>query len=177
MSFIYTERLALRPFERNHLTNTYTSWLNNADVCKLNGHGYFPYSMSKAEDYFAEVSTSVNIIVVAIHLKHTDEHIGNASIGDIDFINSSASLNILIGNSSCWGHGYAFEALNALLRHAFLFLNLNRVSCGTSIHNIGMQKVAKKLGMLQEGIKRAAMYKNGEYHDVIEYSILRCEYL
>lgn len=176
MSFIETERLIICPFERHHLTETYVSWLNDKSVCEFNGHRHFPYTMAKAESYLEYISKASALIVVALHQKSDKAHIGNASIGDIDFLNSSATLNILIGEKESWGRGYAFEALSALLRHAFLELNLNRVSCGTSDCNIAMQRVALKLGMKQEGVRRSAMYKNGSYIDMLEYSILKSEY-
>lgn len=176
-SFITTERLELCPLDIVHISDEYMGWLNDPEVCRFNGHHYFPYTKDAALKYIEYVVSSKNIIALALHLRGSLTHIGNVSIGDIDFLNRSASLNILLGSKQNWGKGYAVEALNALLMHAFLGLNLNRVYCGTLESNIGMQKVALRLGMQQEGIKRQAVYKNGSYHNMIEYSIIANEYL
>ncbi len=176
-SFISTERLELCPLNVAHITDDYIGWLNDPEVCRFNGHRYFPYTKDAAFKYIEYVTNNKNIIALALHLRDSMLHIGNVSIGDIDLLNRSASLNILLGSKQNWGRGYAVEALSALLRHAFLELNLNRVYCGTLEGNIGMQKVAQKLGMKQEGIRRLAVYKNGSFHNMLEYSIIANEYL
>jgi RimJ/RimL family protein N-acetyltransferase len=176
-SFIVTDRLELCPLDIKHVTDEYIGWLNDKDVCRFNGHHYFPYTKDAAVKYIEHVSGNKNIIALALHLKDKQVHIGNVSIGDIDFLNRSASLNIILGSKENWNKGYAVEALDALLKHAFFELNLNRISCGTLEGNIGMQKVALKLGMAQEGVKRFAIYKNGSYHNMIEYSIIFNEYM
>ncbi len=40
-----------------------------------------------------------------------------------------------------------------------------------------MKKIALKIGMLQEGVRRQAFYKWGKYQDIIEYGILKDEFL
>lgn len=71
--------------------------------------------------------------------------------------------------------GYAAEAAEVLIDHAFNRLNLHRLYCGTADNNIRMQKLAEKLGFIKEGIRRQALFKNGAYHDIIEYGKLREE--
>jgi RimJ/RimL family protein N-acetyltransferase len=39
-----------------------------------------------------------------------------------------------------------------------------------------MQKLAKKMKMLQEGVRRQAMYKMGKHVDIIEYGVLKDEF-
>jgi RimJ/RimL family protein N-acetyltransferase len=66
-----------------------------------------------------------------------------------------------------------FEAGTLLINHAFKSLNLHRIYCGTSSDNIAMQKLAIKLGMAQEGLRKEAIYKNGNYSDILEYGLLK----
>jgi RimJ/RimL family protein N-acetyltransferase len=35
-----------------------------------------------------------------------------------------------------------------------------------------MQKLAEKLGMQKEGVRKDALFKNGKYCDVLEYGII-----
>jgi RimJ/RimL family protein N-acetyltransferase len=35
-----------------------------------------------------------------------------------------------------------------------------------------MRKLALRLGMQEEGVRRQAMFKDGRYHDVVEYGVL-----
>ena len=60
--------------------------------------------------------------------------------------------------------------------HGFTELNLHRIYLGTSDSNIGMQKLALKLGFTQEGCRTEALYKDGNYHDIWEYGLLWGQY-
>jgi RimJ/RimL family protein N-acetyltransferase len=40
-----------------------------------------------------------------------------------------------------------------------------------------MQHLALKLGMSQEGLRREAVFKNGEFADIVEYGMLKKEFL
>ena len=65
-----------------------------------------------------------------------------------------------------------FEAGQLLISHAFKNLNLHRIYCGTSSQNIGMQKLALKLGMKKEGERKESIYNNGKFYSIFEYGIL-----
>ncbi len=39
-----------------------------------------------------------------------------------------------------------------------------------------MRRVAERLGMREEGVRRQAAFKDGAYVDVVEYGVLRAEY-
>jgi RimJ/RimL family protein N-acetyltransferase len=55
-------------------------------------------------------------------------------------------------------------------------LNLERIHCGTAAGNAGMQGLARKLGMREEGRRRSHLFLEGERVDVLEYGILREEF-
>ena len=52
----------------------------------------------------------------------------------------------------------------------------NRIVAKVMTDNIGSIKVLQKLGFVQEGVLRESLYKNGQYHDLICFSILKSEY-
>ena len=88
----------------------------------------------------------------------------------------SADLAIIIGETDCWGKGYAAEACRLLLTHGFKTLNLHRISCGTSEQNAPMQRLATSLSMTLEGRRRQALFKDGQFVDMVEYGLLRSEF-
>jgi RimJ/RimL family protein N-acetyltransferase len=69
--------------------------------------------------------------------------------------------------------GYSYEACKKIIEHCFDELNLHRIYCGTLENNEGMQKLAEKLGMVKEGQRKQAVYKNGKFVDVIEYGLVK----
>lgn len=173
--FIETKRLSLNVIDESYVNDNYTSWLNNDEVCMYNSHRRYPYNKSENNEYIKNISSSRDVIVFAIVEKNTERHIGNISLQQINYIDRSAEIAFIIGEVDCWGKGYAYEAGEAVICHAFEQLNLHRVFCGTSEENIGMQKVAEKLKFIKEGVRREAIYKSGRYHNIIEYGLLRTD--
>lgn len=170
--FLQTERLILRPLSMDDLQTGYVGWLNDAEICSGNGHHYFPYTSRMGETYIIDSQNNNKNIILAIVEKKTLRHIGNIALQNIHPIHRSADLSILIGEKDFWRGHYGYEASEAMIQHAFLSLNLHRISCGTLDSNIGMQKLAIKLGFSEEGHRKSAVFKEGVYRDVLEYGLL-----
>jgi RimJ/RimL family protein N-acetyltransferase len=113
-----------------------------------------------------------NTAVFAICLRDNDRHVGNISLQQISAKNRNAELALLIGDPSVYGKGIGYEAGKLLVEYAFGTLKLHRLYCGTHAENIGMQKLALKLGMSEEGRRRDALWKNGSFADIVEYGLL-----
>ncbi len=76
-----------------------------------------------------------------------------------------------------WGSGYAKEAAQALLRHAFAHLHLDIVTTNHFPSNVQSKRVIEKCGFVYEGtLRRAIQLYNGAVSDAACYSILREEY-
>lgn len=176
-SFLLGDRVYLRGLNENDLKGNYVEWFNDAEVCQHNSHHIFPYTRANAEEYFNNIQNSKDTLVLAVILKENDLHIGNVSLQRIDYLSNSAEFAILIGEKDQWGKGYSKEAAMILLLHGFNSLNLNRIYCATTKDNVAMQKLAEYLGMKMEGLRRQAVWKNGKYRDVLEYGVLKNEFL
>ncbi|MBC9929791.1 GNAT family N-acetyltransferase [Chitinophaga qingshengii] len=77
---------------------------------------------------------------------------------------------------SCWGKGFATEALKGIMSFGFRQLQLHRIESGCSIHNTGSWKVMEKAGMTREGVKRRVLPLEDGWHDAYVYGILENEY-
>ncbi len=170
--FLQGERIILRPLLESDIQGNYQFWLNDMEVIKYNSHGRFPMTESKLLNYVKTVQTNNTSLVLAIEDIETSTHLGNISLQAINWIDRNAEVAFLLGEKSFWGKGIMLEAGLLMINHAFRGLNLHRVHCGTSSANKGMQKLAKKLGMKEEGIRKEAFFKGGVYHDIIEYGIV-----
>lgn len=95
----------------------------------------------------------------------------------IDYINRTAESHILIGNKDYWGKGYAREALLQILKYGFEEHGLNRIEAHINADNFASLKMHTKCGYKKEGILRQALYKHGEFKDVVVMSILKEELL
>lgn len=171
--FLETKRLILEPLEEKHNSDMYVSWLNDSEVTRYNSHGIFPNTSYKTKNYIDSSNSSMDLIVLAIISKENNQHIGNIAIQNINFINSNAELSIMLGDKDSWGKGLGFEVCSVVIEHCFSKLNLHRVYLGTSSDNIGMQKLAKKLGMSQEGILKENIYRDFYYYDTYIYGLIK----
>jgi ribosomal-protein-alanine N-acetyltransferase len=174
--FIESERLIFRPLNEKDVYGDYSDWLNDPDVCEGNRHAIFPQSQTALSDYIKQAEIYNKQVFLAILLRSNNRHIGNVSLQSIDFFNRTADLAILLGAKDCWGQGYGMEAVVAMIEYGFQRLGLRRITCGTLANNIGMQKIALKSGFRHEGTRRSAVYKNGKFHDILEYGILTGEF-
>ncbi len=176
-SFIEGGNIYLRGISLDDAKGNYINWLNDSEVCKYNSHRVFPYNEQLAEEYIKNAMVFKDSLVLAIVEKKKNSHIGNISLQDINFISRSAEFAIILGEKEYWGKGMAKEASVLIMMHGFQELNLHRIYCGTASGNVAMQKLANYLGMTEEGRRREAQFKSGEYNDIIEYGVLRDEFL
>ncbi|MBI1952741.1 MAG: GNAT family N-acetyltransferase [Candidatus Omnitrophica bacterium] len=175
--FLQTKRVLLRSLTEADCDGAYLNWLNDPEVCRHNGHHLFPYRPEDAVRYVKKMLASPNDLVLAVTLTDGGRHIGNISLQNIDWVNRLAEFAILIGEKDCWGKGYSKEAARLLLDHGFRSLNLHRIHCGTSASNMPMRGLAAHLGMREEGRRRQALFKQNSYLDLLEYGLLREEFL
>lgn len=174
--FLQGKLAYMRALEEKDLEGNYFQWLNDHEVCEYNSHAVFPNTESSMREFLDVQHKMKDRIVLAIIENEKDKHIGNISLQQINWLSKSAEYAILIGEKDYWGKGYATEASLLICDYGFTKLNLHRIYCGTSEMNISMQKLAQKMKMKKEGVRREAMFKNGEYFDCIEFGVLKKEY-
>ena len=176
ISFLEGERIILRALSKQDLTDTYLQWLNDEEVCRSNSHAIFPNTEEKMLQFYENQQNNMSQVVLAVIHKADNVHLGNVSLQSINWISRNAEFAILMGNKNYWGKGYGEEAAQLIVNYGFKRLNLHRIHCGTLANNEGMKKLAGRLKMKQEGIRREAIYKDGAYVDVIEFGVLKSEY-
>jgi ribosomal-protein-alanine N-acetyltransferase len=174
MIYELSEYYYVRPLREDDIEGQYPLWFQDQEVNLHNSHGKF----FKTKSYFVDYQKSLNAenkIVWAICHKE-DGHIGNISLQQISLINRTAEFAIILGDKKHWGKGLGLLAGNKLLEHGFQKLNLERVYCGTSETNKGMQKLALGLGMIHEGTRRSHLYLEGRRVDMFEYGVMKSEF-
>lgn len=164
----------VRALRESDLEGSYPSWFEDQEVCRYNSHGKFPKTLDYFRIYLDRLNSEDQIVWAICHV--TDGHIGNITLQDISFINRHADFAVLIGDRRHWGKGVAYQAAQALFRHGFNNLNLERIWCAMAAPNLAMRNLAKRLGMVEEGCRRSHLYLNGEWVDMMEFGILRSEF-
>lgn len=174
--FLKGPRIHLRALTEKDLTKEYLQWLNDEEVCRYNSHAVFPNTEQKMRDYFNRLDSRREVVLAIIDTE-TNNHIGNVSLQNIDWLSKNAEFAILLGDKNYWGKAYGEEAAQLIVRYGFDRLNLHRIYCGIMEEAEGVKKFVLKLKMKEEGVRREAIYKHGKYCNIVEYGVLRNEYL
>jgi RimJ/RimL family protein N-acetyltransferase len=72
--------------------------------------------------------------------------------------------------------GYCTEAAKIMVDYLFLSKEIACIQATTDIGNVASQKVLEKAGFQKEGIERKRFFYNGEWRDIVLFSILREEW-
>ena len=71
------------------------------------------------------------------------------------------------------GRGFGTEMASAVIRFGFRELGLHRIIACCDARNVASERVMRAAGMTREACRRLSRYKDGEWHDELEYAILR----
>lgn len=106
-----------------------------------------------------------------------DTLIGYTYLRDIDYDNRRAFIGkVIIGNKDYRDGTCVFEAVSKLLEYGFCDLNLNRIEGACVEDHFFTPYMLQSFGFQKEGTFRQYIYKNGRYHNVMWYSLLRKDY-
>lgn len=173
-SIFMKNNIFIRPLEKDDLPLV-KHWLNSHEISRI--MGYLPV-LSNHEQllWFEGIKKYRTAYVFAICIGESGEHIGNIGLGNIDFMNRHAMLNIFIADHENRGKGYGRKAISDLLDFAFNRLNLNKVYLQTSPQFKDAVLLYERIGFVKEGAMRQHYACDGEYHDKLILSMLRKEY-
>jgi [ribosomal protein S5]-alanine N-acetyltransferase len=170
-----TDGYHVRGLRETDLAGPYPSWFEDQEVCKYNSHGKLFRNAQWFRDFYDGLNREDQVVWAICH--EDDGHIGNVSLQSISAINRNAEYGILIGNCKHWGKSVGLSASRAMLRHGFEKLNLERIYCATASDNLGMQRLALRMGMVEEGRRRKHLFLEGGWQDMVEYGLLRDDFV
>lgn len=157
------ELYALADANRDHI-KTWMPWIQNMqsiDFIKGFIAGTTERYNSKSE--YAYVITHNNVIV------------GRIGLYKIDNMNKIAEIGYWIAKD-LEGQGIVTKATNALLKHSFETLQLNRIEIRCGFNNIKSQQIPERLNFKCEGLLRQAEFLHGQFQDLKLYAMLSSEY-
>lgn len=169
--------LFLRDISFEDCGPAYVGWLNNPDVTRhLVGVRNHAHTTENVRNFIEAMIKSDTSIAFAITERQTGRHVGNIKLGPIDNINNSSQISLFIGETDCWGKGYATQAINLAVSYGFSQLALNRIEAGVVRGNQASLKAFLRNGFTEEGVMRKAFKFEGEYQDNIWLGILSDEW-
>lgn len=172
-----SERLYLREFSQDEFA-LYYSVFSNEKVMK---YAWIDKYQSEKDllpcfiKLLANNSTYINrqAFEFAVYLSSDDSFIGFACI-EIHNKNTAGGCGELgyFLLPEFWGQGYATEIAKMLIDISFKDIKLHRVSARCNSNNLKSEKVMQKIGMTKEGELRKIRFKNNQWDNEQQYSIL-----
>jgi diamine N-acetyltransferase len=166
----------LRPAERDDLP-MFVRWLTDARTTRTLALRS-PLSLALEEGWFERLvqRQGQDVWHFVICLVADGRPVGALDLHELDLVNGSAGLGIVIGDPADTNRGFGSDALRALIAFGFGELRLERIWLDVYDFNERARHVYERAGFVQEGVLRHALFREGALHDVHRMSILREEW-
>lgn len=155
----------------------FNKWRNDPEIVKYLGANIFLVSKEREKKSIEnKIFDDSKNVYFAICENESNKLIGYSSINNIDLRNLKAEWGgILIGDKEFHGKGLGKEASSLMLRFLFDQYPINKCYAFCLEEHPVTLKLFLSLGFQQDGILRKEVYKNGEFKNVLLFSILREE--
>ncbi|MDR6293069.1 aminoglycoside 6'-N-acetyltransferase [Inquilinus ginsengisoli] len=170
---IQTERLVLRRFAARDAA-AFRAYRDDPEVARW--QGWSGCSEAEAEAFVADMAVAAwdrpgQWFQVAIADRATDGLVGDIGVhvlaDDARLVELGATLA-----AAAQGHGYATEALDALIRHLFVDLGKHRLQASLDPRNRSSAALFERLGFRREAQFRRSVWIKGEWCDDDVYALL-----
>lgn len=166
----------LRAAERDDIPR-FVAWLNDHRTSRTLAL-WAPLSIPMEEAWFERMVADQGKggYLFTACLLADDRPIGNVGLFDLDLVNGSAGLGIMIGAPGDRGLGHGTDMLEALVGFGFASLRLERIWLDVYDFNPGARRVYERVGFQHEGVMRHALFRDGQFVDVHHMALLSGEW-
>ncbi|UTY40440.1 GNAT family N-acetyltransferase [Allocoprobacillus halotolerans] len=133
----------------------------------------YPYHIEDAYVYIDDVLASDETKLFAFAIEYKGHITGSIAVIRQDDINRrSRKIGYYLGHDY-WGQGIMSEAVKQIFQYVFKHSDIERIFAAPFDYNPASCRVLEKCGFEKEGILRKNGFKNGEFHDMIMYSLIK----
>jgi RimJ/RimL family protein N-acetyltransferase len=162
---IRSGNIVLKSISSEHVSDTYLSWLCDPQVTNGIITTSNQYDLLKLKNYVEKMIADETTYMFAIHDWLTNQHIGNIKLYDINEVNKTCGLGLLIGDKNFWGKGVGTDACNAVVDFAFDKLHMRKIWLTAFCSNKGAIALYSKVGFEIEGTLKEHVFADGVYID------------
>ena len=166
----------LRPAERSDIP-MFVKWFNDYGMSRTLSIRA-PMSLAGEEQWFerALADQGKGGYHFVACLLADDRPIGTVGLFGLDLANGTAGLGISIGAADDRGKGHGTDMLLALLAFGFDGLRLERIELDVYDFNPDAHRLYQRVGFVDEGVARHAVFREGRHVDLFKMSMLAEEY-
>ena len=153
-----------------------SGWWSQPEWAALQQPMIKPRPQTAIADMFAQWSVNDSGSGAGFSIDNVDgDLVGHATLWGATLPARIATYAIVIGPDFV-ERGYGTDATRVMLRYAFQELGAHKVELQTWSYNTRARRAYEKAGFITEGVRRAAAFHNGAFHDEIQMGILVDEY-
>lgn len=166
----------LRPLEERDLTHL-ERWWADPEWQVLQQETVRPRPDGPAQELFRRWSAndSGTGVGFSIEANSTGEFVGHVTLWGIALPSLAATLGIIIGPTQV-GRGFGTDAVRVAARYGFRSMGLHRIGLSVAAFNARGRRAYEKAGFQVEGIRREAVFLDGEWVDQVQMGLLRPEF-
>lgn len=168
-----TPRLTIRPFARADVP-AYVAYHNDPDVARYQGWAV-PYPDAEAENDAREMELApvLSESWATLTLHRAGRLLGHLALRRTGHRTAEVGFTL---ERVAWGHGYAHEALSALLVWLFTEADLHRVQASLDPRNARSAALLTRCGFRSEGTSVQAYWHRDVWTDDAHYALLQREW-
>lgn len=167
-TYLRGERLALRTVQPSDYAFVHEHW--NDPVTREGVPTPTPFTESEIASFVEDDFRSVQFLPC-----RDGDPVGLVFLFDVHVERDHAELGYWIVPEE-QGEGYATEAADLCVRHAFEDRGLHKVFARVFERNEASMRVLEKVGFQREGVLREHEYARGEHHDAHLFGLLASEH-
>jgi ribosomal-protein-alanine N-acetyltransferase len=156
-----TARLELQPFQTDHLTTRYVSWMNDKATLRYSEQRHRAHTLDTCRSYAGSFVHSPSFFWAIIALDPPLGHVGNMT-ATVDPNNRIADLAILIGDAKARGRGLGLDAWKCACHYLIAEARMRKVTAGTMSVNTPMLRIMSASAMIEEGRRRGDFLFEGK---------------
>ena len=168
-----TDRLVIRLLERRDLEEARRLHNDDSTLFYLTDVSYV--SEVQQEAWFDALSTSRSSRRYVARLRSDDTFVGVFRVDRFDPTNRNAYVGADVV-SALRKQGFATEMFQYVLTYLFDQCGLHRVALATMETNLAALKLYHRLGFIEEGRERQAIFRGGRFQDLIIMGLLADEW-
>jgi len=167
-----TERLVLRRF-RAADAPVLAAYRSDEDIARYQSWAT-PFSLAQAEDFAGYMAAAdparPGWFQWAVELVAERALIGDVGVGlNENLMQADLGFTLAPGRH---GHGYATEAVRAVLDRLFRVQGVRRVSAECDARNLPSARLLDRVGFAREGLRRSHTWIKGEWTDDLIFGLL-----
>ncbi|MEZ7838739.1 MAG: GNAT family protein [Flavobacteriales bacterium] len=164
-------KLKYRALEPEDVTMLF-KWENDLEINEVS-LSKVPFSKYILEQYIAQAHLDIQQAgQYRFVLEDTEGNaVGCVDLFDYDAIDRRAAIGIIIEKKYRL-KGYAAEAITLMKDYAFNRIGMRQLHCSVGVSNEKSIQLFRSAGFTEIGIRKDWSFRNGAFHDVVEFQFI-----